>query len=895
MENIMLAKTGFALDHNDLADMPSSSNSDHDGRYYTETEIGSTIDPTGASLVGVASITDSTYLKVQDFINIKSSGKISGGELTAGTAVVNVAAGIGMIKITDSPIGINKFFDWEAVNNISLTDDSLNYIYVNYNVSTEAITILSTTTLENMNLHTQIPIGLAFRDGDHVEILDNGAEIIDFEATEWHRLAHRGIERMSGAEVAESGTRFLTITAGSYYKITKHINTDAIDTTGADTFTAVYRDGSGNWTFDTGHSQFSNILYDDGDGTPGNVGVAKYATYYVYQCLEGDTYIQYGQNNLNTLTTAQNESIPTPPNYLNSWAQLRAKIIILRGATNATSVSGYEKAGFTSFAAGVHNELGGLQGGTTDEYYHLTSAQHTDVPLNTTHRDSDGKDHSDVVTNSAKVTNATHTGEVTGSTGLAVDKTAITGKDVVTAIGADYVLISDTGDTGNLKKALVSDFASAGGDMAAATYDPTSVVGDCFDMDNMAEGATTKILTDTERTAISNNTAKDTNVTTNLSLGSLNPTTMDVNSSDGTNATLVEADTTNAGLLGSDKWDEIVANTTHSGGDGSDHADVATNTAASHAESHNMASHSDDDTYNINTTGTATVSSLTVLGNDILIQAQVGSTDPTRIRIDGTNSNKLTSMQLNSSNSSGYFWLQNDALQWEIRYDTTVDTLGLRRYVGGAYQDNVWDVAQATGKTTYHKAIEFDGAVEFDSTTQFDGINTFNQVSYYNSSTVYKDGIDIYFGTGFDVTMEYNAGSLILQDENEDTVTFLINDFLLVDITSDLKVRKKIYSGQRTITPANDGDAVDVSAVNSLIIDCTDGAVVIGAFTGGVAGQVLSIARINAVANDVTLEHNEGTGNQNIFLHTGADETLNAEYGGWTLVCDGTSWFDASH
>ena len=43
-------------------------------------------------------------------------------------------------------------------------------------------------------------------------------------------------------------------------------------------------------------------------------------------------------------------------------------------------------------------------------------------------------------------------------------------------------------------------------------------------------------------------------------------------------ATLIEADTTDAGLLGSDKWDEIVANSVHTAGDGSDHADVATNT-----------------------------------------------------------------------------------------------------------------------------------------------------------------------------------------------------------------------------------------------------------------------------------------------------------------------------
>lgn len=52
---------------------------------------------------------------------------------------------------------------------------------------------------------------------------------------------------------------------------------------------------------------------------------------------------------------------------------------------------------------------------------------------------------------------------------------------------------------------LLSWPAGAGaGDMLASTYDPTAVGGDAFDMDNMAEGTTTKILTATERTKLSN-------------------------------------------------------------------------------------------------------------------------------------------------------------------------------------------------------------------------------------------------------------------------------------------------------------------------------------------------------------------------------------------------------
>ena len=65
------------------------------------------------------------------------------------------------------------------------------------------------------------------------------------------------------------------------------------------------------------------------------------------------------------------------------------------------------------------------------------------------------------------------------------------------------------GDNGEyLRKASVTDYdaewatLSGGGDMDKATYDPTNVSGDAFDMDNMFEGSNTKILTSTERSLI---------------------------------------------------------------------------------------------------------------------------------------------------------------------------------------------------------------------------------------------------------------------------------------------------------------------------------------------------------------------------------------------------------
>jgi|AntRauTorckE5430_2_1112549.scaffolds.fasta_scaffold06426_6 hypothetical protein len=51
---------------------------------------------------------------------------------------------------------------------------------------------------------------------------------------------------------------------------------------------------------------------------------------------------------------------------------------------------------------------------------------------------------------------------------------------------------------------------SLGGDMAAATYDPTTVAGDAFLMSNFAEAADAKILTSAERTILSNTSGTNT-------------------------------------------------------------------------------------------------------------------------------------------------------------------------------------------------------------------------------------------------------------------------------------------------------------------------------------------------------------------------------------------------
>ena len=74
---------------------------------------------------------------------------------------------------------------------------------------------------------------------------------------------------------------------------------------------------------------------------------------------------------------------------------------------------------------------------------------------------------------SGLVTNAAHTGEVTGSGALTVDKAAITNKTLVTAAVGDHVLVADASDTDNLKKVTVQTIIdlAGGSSVSDAAYD----------------------------------------------------------------------------------------------------------------------------------------------------------------------------------------------------------------------------------------------------------------------------------------------------------------------------------------------------------------------------------------------------------------------------------------
>lgn len=101
----------------------------------------------------------------------------------------------------------------------------------------------------------------------------------------------------------------------------------------------------------------------------------------------------------------------------------------------------------------------------------------------------------------------------------------------------------------------------------------------------------------------------------------------------------------------------------------------------------------------------------------------------------------------------------------------------------------------------------------------------------------------------------------------------------------------KVEYATDTLSATGPTDDVDVSGINVLKVDTASNNVTIGGLANGTDGQVLHVVVVDPT-NNAILEHNEAGGSQDIFLSDGADETITASYGGWTLVCNGTSWFE---
>ena len=319
-----------------------------------------------------------TYETAQDWFNvIQTAGIISGFELSNSRSAteLDVAAGTGIIKSTDSEIGSSLSFDFAGVQNVTLTGNNINYIYLDYNAGTPQIVATTDRTAIELNRHFNI--GRVFKNGVTLHILNAGVHLPNLARNEHERLVERdGFTYASGAITSEIGTLNLDVTAGVWYLGHNRVTTDALDSSVADTWIYTHY-GVASWITDNATvAAVDTTYYNDGTDVLASLGPNNYGVQWGYITTDSHWYIIYDTIN-GSLAVAQAATPPTSlPPYVTYMGELIAKIIHKQDGT-IISIEMTQEVEFTATGVPNHNDIGAIQGGTASEYYHLTSAQHT--------------------------------------------------------------------------------------------------------------------------------------------------------------------------------------------------------------------------------------------------------------------------------------------------------------------------------------------------------------------------------------------------------------------------------------------------------------------------------------------------------------------------------------
>jgi len=185
-----------------------------------------------------------------------------------------------------------------------------------------------------------------------------------------------------------------------------------------ETFTYWYRDGAGGWIAKSGQTDVDPNYYDDGTGTLNDLVSNKYGVHWLYLEADGDLNILYGQDQY-SLAGAEDSSVPaTVPDLVETNCALIARLIIQQGETTMDNAE-FAVPWVTKFTAGSvdqHNDLGGLQGGTADEYYHLTATDDTNFNTLTDGSDASALHIHDNLYPASSLVNKTYLDNVSSNT-----------------------------------------------------------------------------------------------------------------------------------------------------------------------------------------------------------------------------------------------------------------------------------------------------------------------------------------------------------------------------------------------------------------------------------------------------------------------------------------------
>ncbi|MCK5602434.1 hypothetical protein KAR91_11205 [Candidatus Pacearchaeota archaeon] len=307
--------------------------------------------------------TGSGQVYTKNFIDYAVSPMVvSGGDISVGTnaGTYKVGSLVAILRSTDSETGALKYVTLAEQDNQTITAADTTYVIaLNYNGGSPTISL--GTTDPYLADKRNISIGKVMKNGgDDVHYVSGGYRLQD-GVRKSHRRAKvlRNFELDGGSAIAYSGTNNFTMTTGIVFGGNNEYSLVSYDSA-ATQFTPVYQDGGAGWTEGALSNTIDYLHYDDGDGTLGNVGVAKYGNFWVYKHVYDDhVYVLYGRGNY-SLAEAVAVGEPTKPDHLTDFGLLIGKIIAPQAGGSFSVVQMVTDVFFSGTSVSDHPALGNL-------------------------------------------------------------------------------------------------------------------------------------------------------------------------------------------------------------------------------------------------------------------------------------------------------------------------------------------------------------------------------------------------------------------------------------------------------------------------------------------------------------------------------------------------------
>ena len=302
---------------------------------------------------------------VDDFTSYADSPLVAtGGVIEVGTnaGTFKHSSLVALLRTTDSVTGAMVIVTKDAEDNIAITAaDTTYFVVLNYNGGTPNITLSTTAPYSAVGDYRSIPLGRVRKDGsNNVHYVNGGFRFQDGVKKLHNRIISlRANELTEGHALAYSGTNNFTMEEGAIYAGVNRLTQIAYDSA-VTTFIPLYGDGGVGWTEGTPRNTIDFEHYDDGSGVLGEIGVAKYGNYWVYQHMDDqDVYVVYGLDSY-SLAGAGSESAPPVPLHLSDFGCLIGRITAPQAGGSFTDVQMVTDTVFTGTGVSDHGNLSGL-------------------------------------------------------------------------------------------------------------------------------------------------------------------------------------------------------------------------------------------------------------------------------------------------------------------------------------------------------------------------------------------------------------------------------------------------------------------------------------------------------------------------------------------------------